>query len=320
MKHLVYLILPVLLISCSKDDEIAIPTYLEFQELTTIEGQNLSIASGFLGSEEHNSLFIALRENNPDSDIENSERVVRYDLQTGKQHSVYFDQTDFVTKQLHIIEDELVVVGGQFINTYPISLDREPRSVAHGKALSRFGSVDYKGKIYIWGGDLLGLDSDIIYEWDNSTNELEWYGFLPTPKTWAHGEVVGDWLYIFGGQEEFSQTPPNDIIYIFDIPDTVVATMHLPRAVNRTWTARHDELIYVGGHVNDNEFDAADNNIFFGVFNTRELSFKEVDISLSDAGLNTIYQMTTIGKQMFVLYGVQEDVTTTFKIMVANLP
>lgn len=323
MKRIFYLFSAVVLVSCSKKDEgIAIPTFLEFKEVTTLEGSNLDHATGFLGSSKYNSLYIAHRAIF-EASTSQPEKVSRYDLTTNELQSVQFDQTDFLTKQIHLVNDELVVLGGHFINVYTPFLEGPSRSFAHTLAITRFGSVDYQDEIYFWGGDVSfpEQDSDKLYKWNNLERTLEIIAELPTPKTWSHGEVVEDRIYIFGGREQFRDTIPSDIIYIYDIGDTAVASLHLPVPVNRTWTARHDELIYVGGHVTA-EDNPRDNNIFFGVFNTRDFSFREVNLSLSDDGLSTIYQMTVVGKRLFVLYGEQQNQLQeiSYSIMEADLP
>lgn len=83
---------------------------MNFEELAVLEAWNVHNAAGFLGSEEHNSLFIASREANPETEMD-GERLLRYDLSNGEITADFTDITDFVTKEIHIQQDEIIVLA-----------------------------------------------------------------------------------------------------------------------------------------------------------------------------------------------------------------
>ncbi len=317
MKYLLQiLILSLIATSCSQDDEPKIPTYLDFEEVAEFNYENLQHATGFFGSNAEDAIYIAFRDTNPQTQA-NSEHVLKYELRSGKFIESYFDQTDFVTKRIHVLENELWVIGGEYINKYDLDLTSEPTSIRHGLSVSRFGSALHKKDLYLWGGDLKGLFSDHIMKWNETDQYFETIAGLPTPKSWAHGEISGDRLYIFGGQEQFSDTPPNDLIYIYDISQNEIATLNLPQPVFRTFTTLHDQFIYVAGHI-ENPDDDQDFDIFFGVYDIQSSQFSEIETSLSDEEYKTLHQITVVGNQLFALYG--DAYLPEISIMVADLP
>lgn len=317
MKAIGPLIIAVLFLSCNKDEEPVVPNYLEFQQIDEISGAFLTQATGFFGSSEENALYISFRDLNPDTQFQ-GERVSKLDLESFEMTTSYFDQTDFITKQVHITDDRLMVVGGQFINLYNKSLSSSPISIQHGLTITRFGTAIYNNDLYLWGGDLNQLFSDIIYRWNDKTESFEFAGALPKATTWAHGEVVGDRIYIFGGQEEFQNTPTSDQLLIFDLTDTLTASLDLPQQMFRTFTSVQGDFIYVAGQL-ENDIDENDLDFTLGVFDTEKLKYSEIQTNLSDDGTFTISQIAAVGKRLYDLYGERFEATSQ-GIFVANLP
>lgn len=281
--------------------ELAIPTFLEFSELTNISGFNFTQAIGFQGSESLQAIFLANRERDPSSGMD-YEKMYRYDLLTSDSVAIFNPITDFITKQIQIIGDQLIVVGSQYISTYPLDLLTIPNVVGHGKRFTRHGSAQSEGEIYIFGGDLNGIESNLISKWDAISSTFTTLAAMPTAKSYAGGEIVDGSLYIFGGQKEFRNTLHDDIIYIYSIADNSLETLHLPEPLFRSFTARVGSLIYVAGHIFDpTGFDNTD--IFFGVFDTADNSFTEVEVSLSDDATASIWAMTAIGNDLYIVYG-----------------
>jgi hypothetical protein len=316
IRQLLINLLPFLLVlfSCSNEDEIRVPTSLEFNELAEFTGESFQQATGLIASDNAEYIYLVNRDNQNGI---RGERVRRYQINTGETKEIFVEFNDFITKNVHIVENELIVIGGSNINYYPLDLSSSPVIEQHGLSLSRFGSIIYENEIYIWGGDLNQDLSDRIQKWIPENQSFEIMAALPTPKSWAHGEVVDGWIYIFGGQEQFANTPPNDILYIYDIEDTTAATLNLPSPTLRTFTAQNNGLIYVAGHV-PTEIDG-DFDMMFGVFNTQTLTFENVRINLDETGPRGIYQMTASSDQLFILYAATEDLNT-LKLMVADLP
>lgn len=301
MKNLLFAFTLFLLLGCSRDDLSSstpgVPEHLEFQIVTNVADQQLNQAIGFLGSADDNVLYYAYR-SQPD---DNAEKIVKYDVSSNSFSGVIYPLQDFVTKELHIVNNDLVVVGGQFVNIYPLSLTESPFTFSHGFQLTRYGSVLADDEIYIFGGDLGGVDADKIKRVDLANGRLETIATLPEPRFWAHGEVVGTKLYIFGGMQQFAGTVniAEPEIYIYDFSDGSITTEELPDEIHRSFTATYEHLIFVAGQ----QWFGNDIKLLFGVYDTQTDTFTEVTTSLAEEDGDTIYGMTTIGNQLYIMYG-----------------
>ncbi|MEM9324743.1 MAG: kelch repeat-containing protein [Bacteroidota bacterium] len=313
----------VLLGSCRDDDdtEPQVNADLTFESILTFEGTALNQATGFLASPEQNALYIAHRETNPNTGS-SSERVIRYDLATGGANSSFFDVEDFITKRLHIIGDSLYVIGGSFINIYPLDLATRPLNVVHGLQITRFGSAVYQGDIYVWGGDIDEVNSDKIYVWDTATGLFEPIGQLPTSKTWAMGEIISGKLYIFGGRREFSDDIAENVVFIHDLNTNQTISSELPNPVARTFTSVHRSTIFLAGQTLDTNPSSEDLDIYFGVYNPVVQRFNRLETSLDDEGWNSINGMTIMNSKIYVLYGNANSFfdNAPMTIMVADIP
>lgn len=310
-----------ILASCGGDNDDGSevrPVFFNFREVAVVQGFNLRQASGFLGSAEHNAIFIAHREDNPTTGF-SSERVTRVDLATGASTSRYFDRDDYVTKRLHIRGDELIVIGGTYFNTYSTDLQNNPTNVIHGLSITRFGSALYDGEIYVWGGDINALNSDKIYRWNESSERFDQIGTLPGPKTWAQGEIIDGRLHVFGGRAEFESQEAQDQIYIYDLETGNSATQRLPGPVPRTFTADGNGVIYVAGQIWDSNPSTEDLNIFFGIYNPSLGLFDEFPTNLSDEGWLSVNAITRIGDKIYFLYGNAINDNALMSIMEADI-
>ncbi|MCG9970578.1 Kelch repeat-containing protein [Christiangramia crocea] len=283
-------------------DYEAAPSELTFTKLLDIEdGNNMTTgAPGLTASEAESKLYWSYRKDNTDR----LEHVLSYDLSSEEIEDCSTDQNSFVSKQIHVSSNGVTVIGGLRINYYPKDLDPtaaepscNPDSYEHGLRLSRFGSAVMDGSIYIFGGDLDETNSDKIYRWDETNNVLEMVGSLPSPKSWANGDIVDGKLYVFGGQAQFSGTPSEDSIYIYDFESDSTETLSLPVPLFRSYVARDKHLLYVAGQLDDRI------GIFFGVFNTIDNTFTEVPVSFPTEETRTIHQMTILDNKVYVIYG-----------------
>jgi len=302
---------------------IIIPTALEFNVITEIKGYNFDQAIGFQGSDDLHALFLANRQINQPV-LTQHERIYRYDLLTNSAIDIYDVTLDYISKEIQIINNQVKVVGGQYLRTYQTDLANQPLVTAHTKTFSRHGSAQMDGEIYAYGGDLNGIDSDKIWMWDDGVGTFLQIAIMPTAKSYAGGEIVNSKLYVFGGQKEFQGTLHDDIIYVYSIKEDSFETLHLPEALYRSFTAQVGELIYVAGHINPTGNDNTD--LFFGVFNTRDNSFTEIDINLSDADGASIWALTAVGNDLYIVYGdpvndIEElSLEQTFTIQRAEIP
>jgi hypothetical protein len=250
----------------------------------------------------------------------NPERVVRYDIDDGTFTTIDFINTDFVTKELHIINDELKVVGARFVNTYPLDLSHAPVSVPHNLVLTRYGSTVVDDNVFLFGGDLATpSNANKIYQHDQVSGQLKEVGALPEPRYWAHGEIVDGMLYVFGGRQTFVDPVAEDDIFVHNMETGENQTLKLPKPMHRTFAARVGHLIYMAGTRDMPDPDPALSTVetTFGVFDTRTNTFTVIPSTLDLTGKKTVFGLTIVGDKLFVLYGTWGD--GTFKIYRTSL-
>ena len=85
---------------------------------------------GFTASAPENSLYIANR--NGSAVLNAPEHIQKYNLGNGKFTEISFEQTDFVTKELQIVNDQLLAFGGQYVNKYNLDLGSQPETHLNG--------------------------------------------------------------------------------------------------------------------------------------------------------------------------------------------
>jgi hypothetical protein len=286
---------------------------LQFEKLTEITGKGIEQAPGFTGSEASNSLYIAYRR----LDVTpQPERIVRYSLNDGVFTTRDFFQPDFVTKEIHIINDELKVIGAQFVNTYSLDLDKPPLSFRHNLILTRFGSTVIDDNIFIFGGSLSDTTkSNIVYKQNQNTGLLSQVGTLPENRYWAHGEIVDDKLYVFGGRIGFNVEVGEDDIFVFDLNTATSKTLKLPNPMYRTFAARFENFIFIAGQRN---VSAGKWETNFGVFDTHNDTYTELSSSLASTSNQTVFGITIVGTKLYVLYGNPEG--SVFSVYSSALP
>lgn len=300
MKHLsIFAALLILFTSCISDDEPTIPSHFSFESLGVVDADFLDMGSGIAGSDEENILYIAHRSQRHGG----VERIARFNLSDNTVTERLFGRADFVTKRIHVQGEDILVVGGSFINTYNDRINDDPASIEHGEQLTRFGSFIYEGELYIFGGDLRGEDADKIKKWNPSDGVFETVATLPEPRFWTNGQVVNDQLYIFGGQQTFDDSFGEDEIYIVDLQDFSIESLSLPEDYNRTFTATIGTDIFIAGQV----WKEGDITTRMGVFNTQDNSFREVTFNLNDIDVSSVYGMASVRNRLYVIHGDSQD-------------
>ena len=307
MKKLIpFFAILVLLSSCSSDDDSVLPSHFDFQLITELDATQLDQEVGILGSAADNSIYLAHR-SVPHG---NAERILRVDLSDNSSTEKLYGLTDFVTKRLHFAGGELAVIGGRHINTYAANIEDDPVTVEHGARLTRFGSFQYEGELYIFGGDLDEADADKIKKWNTTNSSFETVATLPEPRFWTDGEVVNGNLYVFGGQQAFASGGfAEDDIYMVNLEDFSVETLRLPEDYQRVFVTSIDHNIFVAGQV----WRANETVTRLGIFDTRDNSFREVTYSLDDTGLNSIFGLTSIGNSLYAIHGDSRDLLFTLQ-------
>jgi hypothetical protein len=292
-----------------------VPATLAFDFLTEIAGTAIGLeqAAGFTGSMASNCLYFAYKAFDGATSATNPERVVRYDIDDGTFTTSNFINLDFVTKELHIINDELKVVGARFVNTYPLDLASPPVSVPHNLTITRYGSTVVDNNVFLFGGDLNfteagapGPNANKIYQHDQVTGQLNEVGEIPEPRYWAHGEIVDGKLYAFGGRQAFITEIAEDDIFVHDMATGENQTLKLPKPMHRTFAARYGHLIYVAGQRDIPNADPALSQVetTFGVFNTHSGTFTVIPSDLDLTGKKTVFGLTIVNDQLYVLYGI----------------
>lgn len=304
---------------------------LQFTEAFTFDSNGVAgFAPGMTASLAANTFYFGTREN---VNNVNGERIIGFNLDSGNTIEYFFETFDFVSKQLHIIDDELYVIGGQRINSYDLELSNTPISSSdYGPALgidylglSRFGTAVLDGSIYIIGGDLDNNLTDKILVFDVETQMLSEFATMPEPRSGARAEIVNNKLYVFGGTTTFNTPPAKNTIYIYDLVTGDLTTETLPTPINFTYTGKTENLIYVGGSVYtyDNMSVLTDANPYMGVYDTRTGIFTELETDLSSAEFETIHSMAVFNSKIYVIHGQREEtaegVLQTWSILEAGI-
>ena len=283
---------------------------LNFTSAFAFESNSIrSMAPGMIGSYSNNSIYIVTREDGlRNIDGESPERIIKFNIETNSISENLFFQHDFASKQLHIIDNKLIIVGGQYVNQYDLSLSNDPVSASHGKSLSRFGISVLDDDAYIIGGDLREVEDDKIFKWDINSETLSEFTTLPEEKNGARGTIVNDNLYVFGGSETLLGfgTPTNTIYKVSTNNPSQIETFQMNKAINFTFVQKYQNLIYVAGRIEvvDNTGATTGREATIGVFNTIDNTYQELVTNLTNfSGFDTIHQMCILNGKMYVIYG-----------------
>ena len=104
---------------------------LSFEEVYTFEDNLLGGPYiGMTNPTSENSLFISSRENTP-SGTTAEEEVFKLNLDTKQLDRKNTSPGGYITKQLKIINDQLVSIGGTELKIYDLNLQNEPSSIAY---------------------------------------------------------------------------------------------------------------------------------------------------------------------------------------------
>ena len=328
-------ILELELVPKLEEDYAQVPSsILEFTEEFTFQSNGISnFAPGMIGSLSSNSFYLATRESAFNNGSINPERVIKFDLNTGISTEKLTFSTDFVSKQLNIIDDRLYIAGGQRVNSYDLNLDNEATiSQDYGSllgigslGLSRYGTAVLENDIYIIGGDLDNNLSDQIFVFNTQTETMDNIATIPEPRSGARAEIVNNKLYIFGGTEEFFTPPAKETIYIYDLETEEITTESMPLPINFTFTGKTENLIYVAGRIDmeATETTEFDFEPYLGVYDTRTGVFTELETNLESPELETIHSMAVFNDKIYIIYGQgetqEEGALQTWSILSADI-
>jgi len=282
---------------------------LNFTEAFSFESDGIaSFAPGMIGSFSDNSLFLVTREDGLTDGTTSPERIIKFDIATGAiQENLYFN-SDYVSKQLHIINGELIVIGGRYVNTYNLDFSGNPTTTAHGLVLTRMGMAVTGDDAYIVGGDIDGdenEDAEKVYKWNLINQTLDFVTDLPEDRYGARATIVNNKLYVFGGAEVWLSGNYESTIYIYDINTGSISTENMTSAAEYTFVDKFQNLIYVAGQYP--LYDANNDFIGFGttlgVYNTEDNTFTDIPHDLDTTIPNTIHGLCIMNNNLYIIYG-----------------
>lgn len=317
------------LVKKNPDDYKAPPTGgLQFSEAfrfgsTSIEGYS----PGMIGSNSDNSFFLVNREDAlKENEAWGPERVIKFNIDDFSQEEYVYTNPEFLdngaSKQLHVVNNELIAFGGRYVNTYDLNLSGDPTTVPHGLVseefdseimFTRFGIAVQDDNVYVIGGGFVpseGFDTKEarnIYKWDLETMTPTLFASLPERRYGARGTIVNNKMYVFGGSLGFYDDTPTNTIYVIDMDNPKdIQTLTMPKKLSFSFVQKHQNLIYVAGTTLqfDTEGNPSGRESTIHVFDTQDNSIKEISHNLNNPdGFHSIHQMALFNGKMFVIYG-----------------
>ena len=293
-------------VSDPQEDPVLVSN-LSFNEIYTFEDNLLGGPHiGMTYSSIDNHLFISCRENAPSGTI-TEEEVFKLNLDTYQLARKNTSPGGFITKQLTIINDTLVSIGGTEFKFFDTNFEYAGnQSYGNNFTLNKFGIANHNNDTYILGGyrvDGPSRENKIIRKLrGNNTGNL-FEAFINTPETMigASGAVVNERLHVFGGAlyEDFEAT--NKIfIYPLNNPQSYEEFSMTVKA-DVTFVHKYGEMIIVAGYKG---LYSGDKTSFVGVFNTTTNTFEEIETNLdSEGGTKAIHQMIVKEDKIIVLFG-----------------
>ncbi len=288
---------------------------LSFNLITTINGPGIGGdgSCGFIGSYSENSFYVVHRDDTQSDDTGSPERIIKYNLDTGVETENLYYNPDFVTKRLNIIDNELVVFGGNNVNTYPLNPSGDATNTfTHGLQLTRFGFAVQGANGYVVGSNFTVPANSNITRYNYVTNQVDILGELPKARFYGGAEIVNNKLYVFGGRPEFNSDEVDAESFIYNLEDGSIDSFDMPESPTNSYAARFENLIYVAYETRTPAGEPGifddDRIINFGVYNTFDDSFIVVSHNLDDSDMfSTVHAITVFNDAIYVIYGSTEE-------------
>ena len=319
----------VLFSNCESNIEDIIPepqeeasepiTSLSFEETYAFEANLLGGPHiGMTNSTSENSLFISSRENEPSGNT-TEEEVFKLNLDTNQLVRKNTSPGGFITKQLKIINDQLVSIGGTELKIYDLNLQNEPTSRSYYDiypnspyfTLSKYGIASDDTNTYIIGGyrvDTPTRENKKIHKLNINSGEV-FEEIIDTPETMigASGAVSNNKLYVFGGATYENLTEGTNKIYIYPLDNSQnYEELSMSVTADVTFVQKYGDIILIAGHKG---LYVGERTSFVGTFDTATKVFQEIDTNLSsEGGEKAIHQMIVKDDKIFILYGHPGDV------------
>lgn len=303
--------LEVTLIEKKSEDYKTAPMVIDFKTVETFENiVNIGKTTGFIGSYQTNSLYLSYRN---DFKFPRTRKVFKYNVETKLLDSteISFQGTEFTSSRLHLLKDELIVVGSGRFSRISNDLKSEVinypyNNIGSNSNLSRAGSAFLDSQIYVLGGNLTILDNPLvpfeIRRINNDSNELEDFSTIQESRIGCEGEIVDSNLFIFGGYKEDNPLDILDTGIMFDLRDNSLSHFDLPKSMYHTSACRYENLIFLAGKT---VFVENEPTFYFSVYDTQTNTFIEPQVTFEgiDPIKIQIEGMTILNDILYIALG-----------------
>jgi hypothetical protein len=302
-------------------------TSLSFEETYAFEANLMGGPHiGMTNSTSENSLFISSRENEPSGNT-TEEEVFKLNLDTNQLIRKNTSPGGFITKQLTIINDTLVSIGGTEIKFYDSNFEYAgQKSYGNNFTLSKFGIATHNNDTYIIGGyrvDGPTSENKKIRKLKGNITGNQFEDFIDTPETMvgASGAVSNNRLYVFGGAIFENLTEGTNKIYIYPLDNSQnYEELSMSVTADVTFVQKYGDIILIAGHKG---LYVGEKTSFVGKFDTTTNIFEEIDTNLdSEGGTKAIHQMIVKDDKIFILHGhsaIGQNTQSEWSILSADL-
>ncbi|PQB05183.1 hypothetical protein BST85_10040 [Aureitalea marina] len=236
-----------------------------------------SIWSGFRYSGARNSLY-ASNSGIPEVD---DPTMVSYDISTNKLDRIFYPYAGgHPSMHLELYNETLFNLGGIFYQTFDLDLQAVDVNFEVNDVNFKYGSAAVDDALYLFGGYLNDNQQFQIAQYDTNSNQVNILESLDEPRYEVDGEIVDNVLYIFGGFG-FDSIGSNKIEK-YDIDNANLQTSNAPFRIGRVRTAIYQHLIYLAGAKVVVNGDVENTVNFIAVFNTKDQSFKEIELNVPE--------------------------------------
>ncbi len=320
-------IIPDPIIETPIEETPTLLTSLSFEETYAFEANLLGGPHiGMTNLTSENSLFISSRENEPSGNT-TEEEVFKLNIDTNQLIRKNTSPGGFITKQLKIINDQLVSIGGTELKIYDLNLQNDPSSIEYQNnfTLSKFGVASDDTNTYIIGGyrvDTPTRENTKIHKLNINTGEL-FEEIIETPETMvgASGAVLNNKLYVFGGATYENLTEGTNKMYIYPLDNSQnYEELSMSVTADVTFVQKYGDIILIAGHKG---LYVGEKTSFVGKFDTTTNIFEEIDTNLdSEGGTKAIHQMIVKDDKIFILHGhsaIGQNTQSEWSILSADL-
>jgi hypothetical protein len=298
---------------------------LSFEEVYTFEDDLLGGPyMGMTYSPIDNNLFISCRENKP-SGTTTEEEVFKLNLDSYLLTRRNVSPGGFITKQLTLINDTLVSIGGTEFKFYDTNFEYAgnksyfnpncgPDTDPNCFGLWGFGVATHNNDTYILGGEKV-IPTNLTTPVDRSNTKIRILRgditgnlfeelAIETPETMigASGAISNNKLYVFGGAIYDNISEGTNKIFIYPLDNSPnYEELSMTVSADITFVHKYGEIILIAGQKG---LFVGEKTSFIGIFDTNTNTFEEIETNLdSERGTKAIHQMIVKDDKIIVLFG-----------------